>query len=129
MPKSNSPKIDTDGPEENDALASRLPEDSAETSFERAIVWAIIAVTMILTSLPFLFARFLDGPYHRFVGQVYNVDDYCVYSSWINQVADGSIYIRNLFTNRTPARQAESIFIFCCSATLSALLIFRCPGS
>jgi len=62
---------------------------------EYFFVGAIIALVILLTTLPYLLA-FSVG--NTFVGQIYNIVDYCVYLSWTKQAADGHFSTLNLFT-------------------------------
>lgn len=61
------------------------------------IVWACLIVTF--ASLPYLVGVLTGPPDGKFAGFTYNIDDACVYSSWVRQIADGSILIRNQFTS------------------------------
>jgi hypothetical protein len=62
-------------------------------------LWAFsVAVgVMLLTLVPYLIgASFAQG--RRFMWLGYNLDDACVYLSWMKQAADGSLRAMNLFT-------------------------------
>jgi len=80
-----------------------------------SLAWACVVV--ILASLPYLLGVTLcmqgsefDGTV--FAGFTYNLDDACVYCSWIKQVADGHILYRNLYTNEPqPVLQFNVFFV------------------
>lgn len=59
----------------------------------------LIVITMILASTPYIAGSLMDGSGTTFTGLTWNIDDACVYLSWIRQVADGHILFRNNFTN------------------------------
>jgi hypothetical protein len=61
--------------------------------------WArLVALgTMLVTLIPYLIgASFANGRRYMWLG--YNLDDSCVYLSWMRQAADGSLRAFNLFT-------------------------------
>jgi hypothetical protein len=65
--------------------------------------WAlgVSLAAMAVTCLPYLFGMMLTGAHQAlawFSWLGYNLDDSCVYLSWMRQVADGSPFQRNLFT-------------------------------
>jgi hypothetical protein len=62
---------------------------------EKTYVAGIIALVLLLTSLPYLFAYSVSS---NFVGQIYNIVDFSVYLSWTRQAADGHFGTLNLFT-------------------------------
>lgn len=62
----------------------------------RSVVIIIVAAT-ILASLPYVFGYFISPPGLHFMGLTYNIDDACVYLSWMRQAADGHLLIRNQF--------------------------------
>lgn len=57
----------------------------------------VAALTMLVTLLPYLYGASLAGN-RRFMWLGYNLDDSCVYLSWMRQAADGAWLARNLFT-------------------------------
>ena len=69
---------------------------------ERRIVAALIAFTLLVTTLPYALGYFLApvmGPGGTtFIGTPYNIDDYCNYLSWLRQMADGRFFLHNMFT-------------------------------
>jgi len=63
----------------------------------KPFVWACVVV--LLASLPYI-VGLVDHPKDGvFVGFTYNIDDACVYASWVRQIADGSFLIRNQYTS------------------------------
>ncbi|MDO8587243.1 MAG: hypothetical protein Q7T82_09405 [Armatimonadota bacterium] len=60
-------------------------------------VLLVIPAALLLSSLPYIFGYSLNTPESRFTGLTYNIDDACVYLSWIRQAADGHFFIRNQF--------------------------------
>lgn len=89
MPKSNDAQAVTDN---NEAAAPK----SARR--EKLLVFAIIAVALLLSSVPDIHGWLLSGRDHHYVGYSYNIDDCYVYMSWARQAADGQFFARNLFT-------------------------------
>ena len=71
---------------------------------ERRIVAALIAFTLLVTTLPYALGYFLapvmgvQGSAATFIGTPYNIDDYCNYLSWLRQMADGRFFLHNMFT-------------------------------
>ncbi|HZO87128.1 MAG TPA: hypothetical protein VFB38_02225 [Chthonomonadaceae bacterium] len=64
---------------------------------ERAWAWGIAALTMLITMVPYLIgASMAEGRVFMWLG--YNLDDSCVYLSWMRQAANGSCRALNLFT-------------------------------
>lgn len=57
----------------------------------------VAILTMSLTMLPY-FIGWLMGQGRQFMWLGHNLDDSCVYLSWMRQAADGSIRVLNLFT-------------------------------
>jgi hypothetical protein len=82
-------------------MNSRVVESPANsafapiTQFESRFVAGIIALVVLLTTLPYLLAYSVNG---TFVGQIYNIVDFSVYLSWARQAADGHFSTLNLFT-------------------------------
>ncbi len=74
--------------------------------WERRIVAGLIALTLLLTSLPYLLGYYSTPPGTRFIGTAYNIDDYCNYLSWVRQTADGHFFFHNLFTT-DPQKDVE----------------------
>lgn len=60
--------------------------------------FAIAAVALALGSAPYVLGYALTPRGGRFIGQIFIIDDYCVYLSWARQAADGHFFARNLFT-------------------------------
>jgi hypothetical protein len=69
---------------------------------ERRLVLALIAFTLLVTTLPYLLGYYLAPVMGRgnatFIGTPYNIDDYCNYLSWLRQMADGRFFLHNMFT-------------------------------
>ncbi len=64
---------------------------------QNRIAWVISTLTVLTTIIPYLIgASKADG--RRFMWLGYNLDDSCVYLSWMRQAADGSYRALNLFT-------------------------------
>ncbi len=70
---------------------------------------------MAVTFLPYLFGfgRFLQGAnpslgWFSWLG--YNLDDGCVYLSWLRQAADGHLFQRNLFTTEPQVGHQVNLF-------------------
>jgi len=70
---------------------------------ERRIVIALIAFTLLVSTLPYALGYFLAPVMglqggSTFIGTPYNIDDYCNYLSWLRQMADGRFFLHNMFT-------------------------------
>jgi len=71
---------------------------------ERRLVAALIAFTLLVSTLPYALGYFLapvmgpGGSRATFIGTPYNIDDYCNYLSWLRQMADGRFFLHNMFT-------------------------------
>ncbi len=78
---------------------------------ERRLVLGLLAVTLVLASLPYAFAYAITPPGTRFVGTAYNIDDYCNYLSWVRQTMDGRFFFHNQFTTE-PQRNLEFNLLF-----------------
>ena len=78
------------------------PEWGAGGRSERRLVLALIAFTLLVTTLPYLLGYYLAPVMGRgnatFIGTPYNIDDYCNYLSWLRQMADGRFFLHNMFT-------------------------------
>lgn len=72
------------------------------------VVWACLIV--LLASLPYIVGLVAQPPGGTFTGFTYNIDDACVYSSWIRQIADGSFFIRNQFTSEPQKSLQFNVF-------------------
>src|SRR5438067_6923374 len=77
--------------------------------------WALLVSVgaMALTMLPYLFGWSLRGArpalgWFSWLG--YNLDDGCVYLSWLRQAADGHFFLRNLFT--TAPQSGHQFYVF-----------------
>ncbi len=87
------------------AAPSPLPaRKTLNNGFEKRIVAALIAFTVLVTCLPYALGSFLapvmgeGGHASFFIGTAYNIDDYCNYLSWLRQMADDHFFLHNLFT-------------------------------
>lgn len=67
-------------------------------STEKSVVFWIGFFTLLITCVPYWLGFAITPPGYQFIGYPYNIDDHCVYLSWIRQAADGDFFIRNLFT-------------------------------
>jgi hypothetical protein len=77
-------------------LPSVATKSNSAKASGRWAIW-VSALTMLTTLLPYLLAMAQsDG--RRFMWLGYNLDDSCVYLSWMRQAADGSFRALNLFT-------------------------------
>src|SRR5437016_8025916 len=68
---------------------------------------------MAITFLPYLFGYSLLGLNPRFGWYswlAYNLDDSCVYLSWMRQAADGHLFQRNLFTTEPQIGHQINLF-------------------
>ena len=60
------------------------------------VVWGALA--LLCASLPYIYGALTIPAGHVYTGLTYNIDDVCVYLSWIRQAADGAVFQKNLFT-------------------------------
>lgn len=67
---------------------------------------------MVLASLPYIFGYGIVSPGYKFVGFTYNIDDACVYMSWMRQAADGHFFLRNLFTTEHQTGNGFNLLFF-----------------
>jgi len=74
-------------------------KSKAERTRRIAIPLAWACAIVLLASMPYIVGTAAEPPGTAFVGFTYNIDDACVYSSWVRQIADGSLLIRNQFTS------------------------------
>ena len=79
---------------------------------EGYVVWGLVAITLLLTSLPYLIGYFSTPPGMRFIGTAYNIDDFCNYLSWLRQNADGYFFYHNLFTTDTQKNLEFNVFFY-----------------
>lgn len=93
---------------EADAAGEPRP---ASPAWERRAAVYIIAIALFLSTLPYLIGYAASRPDYQFVGQAYNIDDFCVYLSWTRQAADGHFYARDLFTTE-PQKNVEFNALF-----------------
>ena len=76
--------------------------------FPIPFLWA--CAVLLLASLPYIVGLSAQPASARFVGFTYNIDDACVYSSWIRQIADGNLLIRNQFTSEPQTALQFNVF-------------------
>ena len=87
---------------------------------ERRITGALVALTLLASSLPYLLGYFIVPPGATFIGTAYNIDDYCNYLSWLRQMGDGHFFLHNLFTT-DPQKDLEFNVFFWLLGRLMAL--------
>ena len=104
--------------------ARRIASASPDMA-ERRIVAALIAFTLLVTTLPYALGYFLApvmGPQGTtFIGTPYNIDDYCNYLSWLRQMADGRFFLHNMFTT-DPQKDLEFNAFFWVLGRIMALM-------
>lgn len=76
------------------------------------ILSLIVLAALILASLPYIVGYAICPPGARFMGLTHNIDDACVYLSWIRQTADGHILLRNSFAVEPHPRMQFNLFFF-----------------
>ncbi len=84
--------------------------ESASITINR---WPIIvgALALTLSMVPYLVGLALSNGRH-FMWLGYNLDDSCVYLSWLRQAADGSHRVLNMFTTEAQhGREANPLFL------------------
>lgn len=72
--------------------------EAVELANERRWVFIIAAIAAILSSIPYIWALLIAPAGTHFMGFTHNIDDGAVYISWIQQIVDGSLTYRNLYT-------------------------------
>jgi hypothetical protein len=77
---------------------SSKPKRSKAEEAERSIVFWLAFAVLLLCCIPQFIGYVAGGPRAPFIGSPYNIDDYCVYLSWLKQTAAGHLFVRNLFT-------------------------------
>ncbi len=84
------------------ALSKNSESIDQDVNIRNSYRWpAVIAsLTMLLTMIPY-FIGFSFAEPRKFMWLGYNLDDSCVYLSWLRQAADGSWKALNLFTTDT----------------------------
>ena len=85
---SAKPKSDETNDKENTARISTA---------EYRWVAVVILVVLFITMIPYLIGSSFAND-RQFMWLGYNLDDSCVYLSWMRQAADGSTHVLNLFT-------------------------------
>ena len=68
---------------------------------ERRCVLAIIALHILLISLPYLWTLLVTPTGFAYGGLLYNPDDQNVHLSWARQAAEGHFFFRDLFTTES----------------------------
>lgn len=98
------------------AAEMTAPTESSQEKKElagRRWAWRTAVLVMALTLLPYLFGWSLlgaDAARGWFSWLGYNLDDSCVYLSWMRQAADGHFFQRNLFTTHEQAGHQFNLF-------------------
>jgi hypothetical protein len=82
------------------------------TAAERRWCWIWAAVVMALTTVPYLWCWWQTPPGREFCWVLYGRDDHAVYMAWLRQVADGSFFLRNLFTTDPQGGRLSNLFFF-----------------
>ena len=80
--------------------------------WERRLVPGLMALTLLLTSLPYILGYWATPPGMRFIGTAYNIDDFCNYLSWLRQNADGYFFYHNLFTTDPQKNLEFNLFFY-----------------
>ena len=65
---------------------------------ERAYYWVLGALTLFLASTPYLYGWLHTPPGMVYTGFSYNIDDSCVYLSWMRQAQNGHFFLHNQFS-------------------------------
>lgn len=80
----------------------------ASNSAITPLIWSLVVV--LIASLPYIAGLLMQSNRAIFLGFTFNIDDACVYSSWIHQIADGSFLVRNQFTTDPQSALQFNIF-------------------
>ncbi|HEX5324537.1 MAG TPA: hypothetical protein VFW40_12170, partial [Capsulimonadaceae bacterium] len=111
------PKVSEDkseretAPSDSSAPGANRDSQRPVPEWERRVATYLIVIALILSCLPNLLGYSISRPDYQFIGQSYNIDDFCVYLSWTRQAADGHFFGANLFTT-DPQRNLEFNALF-----------------
>ena len=84
-------------------------EDKSRSEFRRFAL-PVIVVALVLSTVPYI-AGYLQSNGRHYMWLGYNLDDACVYLSWMRQAMHGSLAQHNLFTtDAQPAMLANPLF-------------------
>ena len=95
---------------------------------EKQWVLLCIIAMLITSSIPYIWGLLICPPDNFFLGFTHNIDDGAVYLSWMKQISNGSLLIRNLFTSQAQSgNQINLLFILMgfCAKFLNASLVFH----
>ena len=96
-----------------------MKKDSTRNSEYRWALWVAIAI-MALASVPYAVGYATAPTGYHFLGFTGNMDDACVYLSWMRQAADGHFFLRNLFTTEPQSGRGFNL-LFLALGTLARL--------
>ena len=83
-----------------------MPRVSARTASEWRFVWAVIALALLVTSLPYAYAYLSAPPGQQFMGIMLDVPDHAQYFSWMRELSTGNLSANKL----TPEPNAPVFF-------------------
>jgi len=94
------------------AALKTLPAAAPCLPSRREIRWgqALLAVFLLLVSLPYLWCALLTPPGMVWGGLLFSADDQNVHLMWAKQAAGGSFFIRDLFTTEGLISGAHPLF-------------------
>jgi hypothetical protein len=75
-----------------------VTQSPAARARELLLVRLSILVVLSVMALPYAYGYLSERNGSHFVGQVFSIEDFCVYMSWARQAFDGHLFARNLFT-------------------------------
>ncbi len=89
------------------------PEVTCQTDGPSGRRWAagIAALSVATTLIPYVMG-YMQSRGRRFMWLGYNLDDSCVYLSWMRQAADGAVRTLNLFTTDSQHGMAPNLFFW-----------------
>ncbi len=78
-------------------MAEDLSDDQRR-AIERTFLIALIAVAVVLASVPVIYALLSRPTGSSYIGSVFGTDDQMVYAAWMRQAMDGRLLMDNRFT-------------------------------
>ncbi len=84
--------------------AQSAPEN--KTTSDNGLLNLAIILLLLVTFIPYLWgASLANGRWYSWLG--YNLDDSCVYLSWMRQAADGHFFLRHMFSTSPDASRSH----------------------
>ncbi len=98
---------------------------ASRSSTYSPFIWAIIIV--LLASIPYAVGTTTVSEAEKFIGYTFNIDDACVYISWMKQIADGNLLVQNRFTT-VPQQVGQFNLLFVVLGAIVRLTHLSCTA-